>query len=679
MNRKTMMKPTHYILLALAPMLAACATESTGAGDQGLVRINLEAGMGQTRAGDNDFADGDVMGVYVVDYDGATPGTLKASGNHADNVRHTLDKASGKWRPAYDLYWYDNHTHIDVYAYYPYGTPTDVGNYQFEVTRDQSTASNGNGMGGYEASDLLWGKVADVAPTTATIRLPMSHRMACAHITLEKGSGFGAGEWELAEKNVLAANLVRKASVNMADGSVRPAGGVEPTATIPARNGNEWRLIAVPQTVKGGTALFSITIGGQAFKFSRPDDFTYAAGKMSNFTIRVDKRLPEGTYRLTLAEESITPWENDLTSHDATARGYLIIRSTPGHLKDSIAAANKDYTKVKSLKVTGGIDGSDLVFMRLDMTNLQAVNLKEARIRYHKSQPELMGRNPQSEEDELPNAAFADNLVLTHVILPDTLKKIGSAFANCPSLTGSTIMPEGVTDIGASAFLDCHNLNNFLPLPSTLKSIGAQAFLRCNGVSGHLVLPDQLETIGDWAFKGCTRLYGELRLPATLKAIGGDAFRDCSGLTGSLAIPQNVSIIYGGTFANCGFDGTLTLHDGILFIGEDAFQGDSKLKGTVTIPSSLAVVNFEVFNGCEQIEKLVLPRSIEHIGDGAFGGCYGLKTIVSHNDTPPETSTTAFDGVDKETAIVYVPRTSVNAYKEADGWKDFKNITAIEK
>lgn len=673
------MRIIHYNILALAALLAACATESTGLGDQEPSRINLAGEMGQTRADDNGFSDGDVMGVYVVDYDGATPGTLKTGGNHADNVRHTFDKASGKWTPAYELYWYDNHTHIDVYAYYPYGEPSDVGSYQFEVARDQGKPSDGSGMGGYEASDFLWGKVADVAPTTATIRLPMHHRMACARVRLEQGNGFGAGEWEQAEKSVLAANLVRKASVNMADGSASPTGGVEPTATIPMKNGNEWRFIAVPQTIKGGTALFSITIGGQAFKFSRQDDFSYAAGKISNFTIRVDKRLPEGTYILTLAGESITPWENDLTSHDATARGYLIIRSTPGHLQDSIAAANKDYTKVKSLKVVGGIDGSDIIFMRQDMTSLQAVNLKNARIRYHKSQPELMGRDPQSEEDVLPNSAFADDIILTHVILPDTLKKIGSSFANCQSLTGSTIMPEGVTDIGASAFLDCRNLNNFLPLPSTLKSIGTQAFLRCNGVSGHLVLPDQLETIGDWAFKDCTRLYGELKLPASLKSIGGDAFRNCSGLTGNLVIPQNVSIIYGGTFASCGFDGTLTLHDGILFIGESAFQDCNKLKGTLTMPSSLAVVNAYTFCGCSQIEKLVLPRSIEHIGDAAFGSCHGLKTIVSHNDTPPEISNTAFDGVDKETTVVSVPRTSINAYKEADGWKEFKNIIAIEK
>ena len=34
----------------------------------------------------------DVMGVYIVDYEGNKPGTLKVNGNRGDNVRHTFDE-----------------------------------------------------------------------------------------------------------------------------------------------------------------------------------------------------------------------------------------------------------------------------------------------------------------------------------------------------------------------------------------------------------------------------------------------------------------------------------------------------------------------------------------------------------------------------------------------------------
>jgi len=253
-----------------------------------------------TRVNDNGFCNGDKMGVYIVDYEGDYPGTLKASGNRGDNVLHTFDEPNYKWNSAYDLYWKDKHTHIDVYGYYPFANPESIDDYQFEVQKDQSKASEEGDMGGYEASDFLWGKVADVAPTTSVIRLPLSHRMSNAKVTLVKGSGFTDEEWANVEKIVLTANVARKASINLANGEVKTAGSVENTATIPSRNNDEWRTIVIPQTIPAGTTLFSITIGGVPYKFTKKEAFTYVAGKMMNFGIRVDKSTASGQYKLTL-------------------------------------------------------------------------------------------------------------------------------------------------------------------------------------------------------------------------------------------------------------------------------------------------------------------------------------------------------------------------------------------
>lgn len=355
--------------MVVALLLGACSDDMFEEGGQqhSNDRIQLSGDIDQlavTRVNDNGFCNGDVMGVYIVDYDGGTPGTLKASGNRGDNVRHTFDEPNYRWNSAYDLYWKDKHTHIDVYGYYPFADPESVDNYQFEVKRDQSKPSENGEMGGYEASDFLWGKVADVAPTTSVIRLPMKHRMANARVTLVEGSGFAAGEWAGTEKTVLAPNLIRKASINLADGTVTANGSVEATATMPSRSGNEWRAIVVPQTVKAGETLFSITIGGVPYKFAKNEAFTYMPGKMSNFSIRVDKKAGSGQYQLTLISESITPWENDLVSHNATAKEYVVINSTAGGLKDAIAAAKLDPAKITNLKITGEINYIDFGFMR---------------------------------------------------------------------------------------------------------------------------------------------------------------------------------------------------------------------------------------------------------------------------------------------------------------------------
>ena len=132
-----------------------------------------------------------------------------------------------------------------------------------------------------------------------------------ARVTLVQGSGFTAEEWANTEKIVLVPNVARKSSINLADGTVSVAGDVENTATIPSRTGNEWRAIVVPQTVSAGTTLFSITIGGTPFKFSKPAAFEYKAGYMMNFSIKVDKQEVSGQYKLTLVSASISEWESD--------------------------------------------------------------------------------------------------------------------------------------------------------------------------------------------------------------------------------------------------------------------------------------------------------------------------------------------------------------------------------
>lgn len=720
------------VVLVLCMMLAACSDylyDENGGKLNSEDRIQLSGDITQlsvTRVNDSGFCDGDVMGVYVVDYDGGTPGTLKPSGNRGDNVRHTYEEACNHWNSAYDLFWKDKHTHIDVYGYYPFANPESIDDYQFEVQKDQSKISEDGEMGGYEASDFLWGKVGDVAPTTNVIRLPLSHRMSNARVTLIQGSGFAEGEWANTEKIVLAPNLMRKASINLANGEVKPAGSVESTATIPSRVGDEWRTIVVPQTLKASTTLFSITIGGVPYKFAKNEALTYVAGKMMNFGIKVDKKAASGQYKLTLVSESITPWENDLVSHDATAKEYVIVNSTAGHLKDAITAANKDYTKLKNLKITGEINAQDFYFMKDSMDYLAALNLKEVIIRGGQ------GSIEDYNDYEIPSEAMNGKKSLNLIVLPDKLTKIGiAAFADNQNLTGSLIIPEGVTEIKIGAFYDCRSMNGELSLPSTLKYIGTGiekwwfggTFTYC-GFNSKLILPNNLECIADFnTFANCEGLYGELRLPEKLTEISDGAFAYCRNLTGGLTIPQGVHKIPNMAFACCNnLNGTLTLHDGISSIGESAFS-ETALKGELKLPKNLTVISQNAFNQCDFSGELVLPKSIRSIGNtafknnwrlmgnvefpegmqsigeeafincrmleglifpeslesirnNAFNGCYGINSIVCKSESPAHLYNSVFDGVAKDNFTLEVPESAIAQYKAASGWCDFKRIAA---
>lgn len=727
-----------YLLAAGAMLLTGCSDDFFGdkTEQHDSNRIQLSGDIDQlavTRVNDNGFCNGDVMGVYIVDYEGNKPGTLKVNGNRGDNVRHTFDEPNYKWNSAYDLFWKDKHTHIDVYGYYPFANPESIEDYQFEVQKDQSKATENGEMGGYEASDFLWGKVSDVAPTTSVIRLPMAHRMSNARVTLIQGSGFAEGEWANLEKIVLTANVARKASINLSTGDIKTAGAVENTMTIPSRTNDEWRTIVVPQTVAAGTTLFSITIGGVPYKFVKNEALTYVAGKMMNFGIKVDKQTGSGAYKLTLISESITPWENDLVSHDAAAKEYIVINSTPGGLKNAITAANKDYTKIKNLKITGEINAQDFYFMRDSMEYLAALNLKEVIIRG--GQQTLTGGSPGDypyNDYEMPYEALRGMKTLNLIVLPDKLTKIGiAAFADDQNLTGSLIIPEGVTEIEVGAFYDCRSMNGELSLPSTLKYIGrgiekwwyGGVFTYC-GFNSKLVLPNNLECIaGSNTFANCEGLYGELRLPEKLTEISDGAFAYCRNLTGSLTIPQGVHKIPNMAFACCNnLNGTLTLHDGISSIGESAFS-ETALKGELKLPKNLTVISQNAFNQCDFSGELVLPKSIRSIGNtafrdnwrlmgtldfpegmqsigeeafincrmleglifpeslesirnNAFNGCYGINSIVSKSELPAHLYNSVFDGVAKDNFTLEVPESAISQYQAASGWKDFKRIAA---
>lgn len=734
-----------YLLAAGSMLLTGCSDDFFGdkTEQHDSNRIQLSGDIDQlavTRVNDNGFCNGDVMGVYIVDYEGNKPGTLKVNGNRGDNVRHTFDEPNYKWNSAYDLFWKDKHTHIDVYGYYPFANPESIEDYQFEVQKDQSKATENGEMGGYEASDFLWGKVSDVAPTTSVIRLPMAHRMSNARVTLIQGSGFAEGEWANLEKIVLTANVARKASINLSTGDIKTASAVENTMTIPSRTNDEWRTIVVPQTVAAGTTLFSITIGGVPYKFTKNEAFTYVSGKMMNFGIKVDKQTGSGAYKLTLVSESITPWENDLVSHDATAKEYIVINSTPGGLKNAITAANKDYTQVRNLKITGQINAKDFYFMRDSMLRLSALNLKEVRIKG-------WGKNEENEEnmdDQIPNSAFyfiqtvGGSNSLNRIVLPDTLKSIGSnAFYGCKYLSGSLIIPEGVTEIKRGAFNGCIGLNGILSLPSTLKKLGNRGeddmgdegtdyyggvFQNCRNLTGNLILPDNLELIRGYCFSGCSGLYGELRLPAKLKRMGNCAFSSCSGFTGSLSIPQGITALPSEAFHNCGFNGTLTLHNGITNIANDAFANchfkgelhlpkslkvisenafcNNDFSGTLTLPSTLTHIGSNAFaynwrlmgildipqevesigenafSNCKMLEGIIFPESMETIRQGAFNECYGINSIICKGTMPAHIESGAFDGVAKDNFTLEVPESAISQYQAAPGWKDFKRIAA---
>lgn len=726
------MKKVHLFIrntfIALTGLLAAgCQDEKTDfdPGTETGNPIEIFSTIKQTyvsRVNDEGFCDGDRMGVYVVDYEDGVPGTLLAEGNRGDNVRYTYEEATGKWIASQTLYYKDKNTPVDIYGYYPYGSPQSIEAYEFSVQKDQSTAAGEQSLSGYEASDLLWGKTENVPPSTEKAIVTLSHRLSCVKITLEEGEGFAEGEWEQLEKIVLLTNTRRFASFNLSTGEVAATGETEP-AIVPARSGEIFRAIVVPQEMAATVPLISITVDGTPYVFKKTETFTYYPQKMHTFVINVNKKSGSGL-EFTVKSEGIAAWEADEFSHDATGKEYVVIQvDEAGKLKEAITASGKDYTKVKNLKVTGTINALDFFFMRDEMNDLQSLNLQEVRI--VETQANGYTSYPAN---EIPSSALYGKQTLVRLSLPEKLTKIGKEAFQSTRISGSLIIPEGVTEIEESAFREC-SFTGSLTLPSTLKKIGNYAFLgndgfigelsipqnviyigdyafdECSGFTGALILPTDLEFLGKSSFSGCEGFTGSLTIPDKIKEIPAWAFSGCSGLNGQLRFAQDVTKIGFHAFLSCRFRGELLLPETLTEIGNGAFcgnlfsgnlhlpsslvileegmsgifQSNSRLTGTIVIPEGITGIpgywSGGTFQGCSSIEGIELPSTLEQIGENAFAGCYQVNSIICHAKEPPYLRSGALEGIAKDNFTVQVPPESVVAYQTAPGWSEFKRIS----
>lgn len=708
------MKIFRHIListLAMVTMFSCLKSEQNlpkDESDSNLINISGSIGdEGVTKADEKGFQHEDVVGVYIVDFEKGQPGILQNKGNRADNLRFTYNKEKNKWTPAYKVYWKDKHTKVDIYGYYPYGEPTDVNKYAFEVEYDQRKKAEHNKLGGYEASDFLWGKSLANSPTDKTIILGFRHMLSCVQITLMEGLGFAPGEWEEAKKEVVIMNTIRKSEIDLTTGSATADASAEMSNVIPYKNGTEYRGIVIPQSVKSGTEIMSVTVNGRSYFLKKTEDITYIPSKQHNFTMTVNKRQEDGGLECVLSSESITAWENDIISHEATASEYTVIYvEKEGTLEDCIRSAKKDPAKIKNLKLNGHIDKWDFNFMRERMESLTSLNLKDVIIK----------------DLKIPSLAFSGKESLKSIVLPDKLKEIGdNAFNSCSNLSGSLIIPEGVTKIEDAAFMTCTSFSGSLYLPNTLKTIGSLAFLGCQ-FSNRLELPENLEYIGDQAFASCSQFSGELRLPDKLKFIGLSAFSYCTNLKGSLKIPQGITEIPPYCFLETEFGGTLTLHDGITSIGNEAFSNaklcgelilpknlenlgsaafcDNNFTGNLIIPRNVISIPNRTFDYSHQrCHSLEIPENIISIGEkaycdwttleeviihsntetilaNAFFGCENIKRIVCKGMIPPNLNETSFAGVPVDQVTVEVPESSVMQYKASPGWKNFRTIIA---
>lgn len=328
--------------------------------------------------------------------------------------------------------------------------------------------------------------------------------------------------------------------------------------------------------------------------------------------------------------------------------------------------------------------------------------------------------------------AYAFNACsLQEINIPKNIVLHGHAFANCNGISSVTI-PKRVKFAGGNPFWGCSHLKTFkgefvsedrcclivdgvltsfasgngiaaYTPPAGVTSIGWGAFDGCEDLE-YVHIPEGVVSIKHSAFYGCSSLTA-ISIPASVESIGLDAFEGCSNIrrvyisdlkkwfgvdfddydrttpmhagallvlngkpVTSIVVPDDITVINSMSFCGC-----LSLRDlhtnNVVSIDYGAFMECQCLE-KVIMPGCVESIGECAFLGCINLDEIIIPSSVTSIGAWAFAHCTNLKDVYCKATVPPKGDCAMFE-YNAPGFTIYVPMSSVDAYREADYWSGY--------
>lgn len=271
------MKKNFLFAIALVALSVSCedVPDNMEPNENG-IPINISLSPLSKVSGDS-FENGDMVGLYVSNFVNGESEILQTSGNYVDNAKFT--KNAEGWSPEKQLFWEDNTTPADFYAYYPYDEIEDVTAHQFSVLSNQSTLENQN------ASYFLIGKVTGVSPTDKPIVIETKHMMSSLNIYFNFDESLS--EEEITTYNIrnVRVNVQTDAVINLSTGEIRGVG--YHNGIIPYYDGTCYKAVVVPQTQTIDDGLISFTANG--VEYSIGYDISLLPNTQHNLTVTIRK------------------------------------------------------------------------------------------------------------------------------------------------------------------------------------------------------------------------------------------------------------------------------------------------------------------------------------------------------------------------------------------------------
>ena len=262
----------------------------------------------------------------------------------------------------------------------------------------------------------------------------------------------------------------------------------------------------------------------------------------------------------------------------------------------------------------------------------------------------------------------------------------------------ATEIPEGVKIIATNAF--AKSAIKEVQFPSSLELIEYSAFWGCRELK-KVVIPGNVKVIESSAFSASS--IEEVIVEDGVEEIGVEVFAGCRKLK-SVTLPvsfeRKKDYRFSSLFRGCrelervrlGNDNETYYCNGSVLLEKetrtviDGWGIDQCYVGNGFVRLKAKKIGRRAFEGHELLAKVTLPETLEEIETRAFYDCNSLRLIECKAQVPPVLADDAFATRKRmhdhtlplqERAVVVVPKGTLDAYRNAPGWKEFKHI--IEK
>jgi hypothetical protein len=156
-----------------------------------------------------------------------------------------------------------------------------------------------------------------------------------------------------------------------------------------------------------------------------------------------------------------------------------------------------------------------------------------------------------------------------------------------------------VVEIADNAFGYMEGVTGII-IPSSVKIIGSFMATSCSNIK-EIVIPDGVTIVGAYAFAGCSGLE-KIEIPNSVTSIENAVFNSCYKLM-TVNIPDGLTTIYSDTFANCGALTNINIGKSVSKIETYAFNYCSELIN-ISIPKSMKTIENSAFWGCDKLEDV---------------------------------------------------------------------------